>query len=341
MMAASHKRAWITVLKFALGVGVIAFVLTRIEFEDLARTLKQASLAGVIAALVLFLLNRVLTAVKWGRLLAHAGTPVPLPQLIRVMFVSGFIGSALPSGAGVDIVRFFQLRGKSDDSTAVAGSILADRVLSVLALALLSLPASAIAWRVVADGRLMGSVVILSILLIVGIAVAMAQWSSRACAGIYRWKRKMFLGLGAAESGRAVRSIDLVYSKFERVHRSFVALGCKKGLLFSVLGLNLIVQFVRVAQIHFLFRAVGADPAWIFELSFIPIIIFVTLLPVMPAMGLGVKEGFFMTFFGTVGVTPAAAVSASLLSHLVVLAGQLPGALLFFTRARDPEGRSQ
>lgn len=335
-----RKRMWVLLLKLVFGLGVIAFVLTRIEVGDLTRTLRQASLPGVAVALGLFFLNRVLTALKWGRLLAHAGTPVPLPRLVRVMFVSGFIGSALPSGAGVDIVRFFQLGGKTNDPTAVAGSILADRVLSVLALAFLSLPASVVAWRLVDDAHLIGTVVILSVMLIVIVVSAMAAWSSRACAGLYRWKRQLFLSMGANASGRAIRRLDSVYTKFEQVHGSFVALGRKRGLLLSVLGLNLIVQFIRVAQIHFLFRAVGAYPAWIVEMSFVPIIILVTLLPIMPAMGLGVKEGFFMTFFATVGVAPAAAVAASLLSHLVVLVGQLPGALLFFAGPRATEEAS-
>jgi uncharacterized membrane protein YbhN (UPF0104 family) len=109
-----------------------------------------------------------------------------------------------------------------------------------------------------------------------------------------------------------------------------------------VVALSCLFLLARVGSIHFLFDAIGEPQPFLMTLALVPIILLIVLLPVS-LFGLGLKEGAFVFFFGSAGVSPSVALAASLTSYFVVIGGNfLFGAVASFVGPSlpKPSGKS-
>lgn len=333
-LTGKKKRIWF-LLRILVVCIIFAVIATRIDFQETGSIIRNTSAGPFLIALLLFLINRVLTAGKWDMLLRHNGIHAGLLNLVRTMFVSGFLGIMMPSGVGVDIIRLVQVGREKRNLTASAGSVLADRMLAIMALSCMSVLAAVISWHLVEEKRALIFVLVFGIALIVLIFGVMGKPCFRIYTVLHDRSFGFLKNRGFLKSNRAYALSDKIKDKVAEIHGSFQGLLRKPALFGTVLAMNLLVQFFRVAQIHFLFRAMETPVPVIFEVTFVPIIILLTLLPVSPFLGIGVKEGAFVYFFSNVNVLPEIAVSVSLLSHLIVIAGLIPGAILFFLRRQQ------
>jgi len=324
-------RKWPGLLIRILIIAVIfALIARNLDWGGTLEVLRDCSFAPLLGAVLLYLCNRLLSAVKWKFLLEHNGISVGLGSLLRIIFESNVLGIMIPSSFGADLVRTVHLGRREQNLTAVVGSVLADRMLSVMVLASIAVTASFLAWPLVEDKN---------VLLAVGAFGAAAATFIVLCMGdvffrLYSLARRLFGFLNRAVfrgSEKVRNATAAILGKIEEVHSSFSRLK-KSGKLFaSVVAINVIVQLFRVGQIHFIFLALGVSVPITIELAFVPIILLLIFLPFFPYMGLGVKEAAFIYFFGLAGVPAEVSFSASILSHLVIIAGVLPGIVLFFT----------
>ena len=63
-------------------------------------------------------------------------TPPPVGAVLRVFFVSSFVGSFLPASVGSDAVRAYGLRDHDVPGSAAVASVVMDRALGVVAILL-------------------------------------------------------------------------------------------------------------------------------------------------------------------------------------------------------------
>src|SRR5206468_6521497 len=99
------------------------------------------------------------------------------------------------------------------------------------------------------------------------------------------------------------------------------------GLLVGVFALTLVVQAIRVLAIWSAGKAVGVDlsPRPYYVMG--PLLFLVMLVP-FTVNGLAVRESFFVSFLGALGVSADQAFSAGFLFFLVTVAVALPGAAI-------------
>jgi glycosyltransferase 2 family protein len=98
-------------------------------------------------------------------------------------------------------------------------------------------------------------------------------------------------------------------------------------LLCGVFALTIVVQATRVLAIWCAGKAVGVDlsPRPYYVMG--PLLFLVMLVP-FTINGLAVRESFFVSFLGTLGVSADQGFSAGFLFFLVTVAAALPGAVL-------------
>jgi uncharacterized membrane protein YbhN (UPF0104 family) len=110
-------------------------------------------------------------------------------------------------------------------------------------------------------------------------------------------------------------------------------------LLFAVFALTLAVQSVRVLSIWLAGRAVGVDlpPRPYYVMG--PLLFLVMLVP-FTINGLAVRETFFVSFLGQLGVEPSKAFATGFVFFLVTVALSLPGAVILAWEAIRRSGRS-
>jgi glycosyltransferase 2 family protein len=299
-------------LRLAVAVGLTAFVLWQADAASVWRATVHANWSWIAAAVALVLVDRALNAWRWIDLLCALtpGSRPPFAAVLRIFFVSTFVGSFLPSVGG-DAYRAYSLSRYDVRLSQSAASVLMDRVLGVLAIALLGAVALAAGPDV---GASRAAAVSIGAAAAVCAAVAAVVFSDGAAAmaqalvGRLPWR-------GAQRAGRSLLEAVQRYSKH---HAELV----------RVLLVSLGVQVIRVLQAYCLGRALAIDLPLATYFLLISIVLLVMLLPVT-VNGMGTSQLAFDYLFGHAGVPSAQAVALSILFVGLGLVGNVPGVLLY------------
>ena len=334
-MQPNDKRRW---LWFGVRVAAVCVILgvigAKIDLVKLVTAISDAAPGPILLAVLLFILNRIITAAKWDLLLRRNGIEAGLPTLTRIMFESSFLGMAIPSGLGVDIARLVQIRMGKHDLTSSASSVLADRILAVLTLAAISIPGACLGWNFIDDKRVPIIIIVVGALTCTAIVLLMSNISLRAYALLHSGICALLAKTRAAGTDPDSGLPGAIKRKVTDIHASLAGLLKDPVAMVMLIGMNVVVQCVRIAQVHLLFLALGATVPALNEFAFVPMILIIKLFPISPYLRIGGQEGAFVYFFSQIGVASEISVSASILMHLVVIIGILPGAVLFFARRR-------
>jgi uncharacterized protein (TIRG00374 family) len=271
------------------------------------------------AAILLVLADRTLMAYRWVVLLCivDADNRPKLTALMRIFFVSTFVGTFLPASIGGDAVRAYSLSRLNVSSGDSIASVFADRMIGVGSLLLMACVGLVLA------RDLAGNATVLLSLLAAGAACAFALllvFSDRAEAGASRMALR--LPVRARTVADSLLGSIRRYARYDRQ-------------LANVLACSVAVQVLRVVQAYLLGRALGISAPLETYFAFIPLILLVMLLPVT-FNGLGTSQAAFVWFFGRAGVAPAEAFALSVLFVGLGIVGNLPGGVLYVLGARAP-----
>jgi uncharacterized protein (TIRG00374 family) len=298
--------------RLAVAAGLTLFVLWKVDPGAVLRAGRQTDPAWIAAAILLVLFDRALMAYRWLVLL-RAVAPErrpPFGSVMRIFFVSTFVGTFLPSVGG-DVVRAYGLSRHRVDGGQAAASVLMDRVLGVASLILMALAGLALAGARFIDAAVVATLA--AGLLACGVA-ALAVFTDRASSLAHaatRW-------LPGTRPQRLASSLLDATRRYAR-HR---------GDLANVLAGSIGVQLLRVVQAYCLGRALGIPAPPMVYFAFVPLILLVMLLPIT-VNGLGTSQVAFVWFFGQAGVPQAAAFTLSILFVALGVVGNLPGAALY------------
>jgi uncharacterized protein (TIRG00374 family) len=299
-------------LRLAVAVGLLAYFLRISHPADIWAALKGARPWPILGAVALTLFDRALMAYRWLVLLS----PVPdrdrpsLARLMRIFFVSTFMGTFLPASVGGDVVRAYALSRERVPLSLSAASVAMDRALGVVsilvlgAVSLLAAPAQA--------PRGVPIVMTLGTLACVGLAAVIFVEPVATLAG----------RILEALPGAAVRRLSGMLLDAVREYRFH------HGALATVLGGSVAVQVLRVLQAWLLGVGLGIAAPLSAYFVCIPLILLVMLLPIT-VNGLGTSQAAFVWCFGAIGVARADAFALSVLFVALGIVGNLPGGLLY------------
>ena len=300
-------------LRVVVAAGLTTYLLWKSHPQDVVAATANVDWRPMAIAVLLVLLDRALMAYRWVALLCMvdpADRP-PLPSLMRIFFVSTFVGTFLPASVGSDALRSYSLsRLRVQPSDAVA-SVVMDRVLGIASILL---------------AGLLGLTLARDLATTTPVVVALA-----AAAGVCVVTVLVVFGRPADPShdrptGRL--ALEPLRRVIGRVIESIRKYAAHPRVLLNVLGCSLAVQGLRIVQAYFLGRGLGIDLPAATYFVFIPIILLVMLLPVT-FNGIGTSQAAFVWFFGQAGVQAAPAFALSVLFVALGIVGNLPGAVLY------------
>jgi len=266
----------------------------------------------IAAAMALVVFDRALMAWRWIVLLRALDTPVtpPLADILRIFFVSSFVGTFLPSVGG-DVYRAYSLAKHGVSGAQAAASVAMDRLLGVLSLFLMAALGLPYAGSIAANPVIVWT---MSITVVGCAAGALVVFSRRASELAHAVNARVPAPGLQRMSGRLIDAIGRY-----KHHRADLA---------SVLALSVGVQGIRILQAWFLglSLAIAAPPAAYF--AFVPIILLIMLVPIT-VYGLGTSQFAFDSLFALVGVPAASAFALSVLFVALGVVGNLPGGVLY------------
>ena len=283
-------------LRLLIAAGLFALLLYYSNPRDVGRELARVEWGWALAAIALVLIDRALMAWRWIALLApigHGARP-PMAAVLRIFFVSTFLGTFLPGSIGGDALRAWSLSRVGVGAHESLASVVMDRLLGVIA-----------------------------VFLMCGVGLLFAP--------DMLGERVVWIGLAITA---AVCGAALVLAFSDRAaarYRLFAALNAYRGHrreLVAVLGASLAVQVIRIFQAWLLGLSLGITAGLAAYFAFIPIILLVMLLPIT-FNGLGTGNLAFWWTFQRAGVGEADAFALSVLFIALGIVGNVPGALLY------------
>jgi uncharacterized protein (TIRG00374 family) len=294
-----------------LTAAAIAYLVWKVDLGTTLDVLADTRLAWFALAVAIMVVTVPVLALRWGWLLASHSIHERVPWLTRAYFVAYTAGQLLPTSLGGDAVRVVETtRRHPGRATVVTGTVLLERGVggaATLVLGAIGFLLSIGEYDVSAYLWLEGVFVLGTLLL--GFLVF-----ARAARPLLRRTQPL---LRRARLEKPIRHL------YEGVHHY----RSHPGLLGKVLALTFVVQAVRILSIWAAAKAVGIDLDPRIYYVFGPLLFLVMLVP-FTLNGLAVREAFFVSFLGSVGVGADQAFAAGFLYFLVTLLLAFPGAFI-------------
>jgi uncharacterized membrane protein YbhN (UPF0104 family) len=302
------SRAAGTLVVTGLAVAYLAW---KIDLGETAHVLANASPGWWLLSLGIWVLSVWPLAWRWRRLLAASGVHERLGWLVRTTFVSYSAAQVLPTSLGGDASRIYETTRRHPGFRGpVAGTVLLERALGGAATLLLAAVGFALA---VGHYSVGGYVWVELAFVVLSVVAAFVLFSTRLHP-VLHWLRPLLRRLRLEG---VMRDVYLALHAYRR----------RLGLLAGVFALTVAVQAVRVLAIWSAGKAVGVDlsPRPYYVMG--PLLFLVMLVP-FTINGLAVRESFFVSFLGALGVSADQAFSAGFLFFVVTVATALPGAVI-------------
>ena len=290
----------------------VAYIVWKIDLRETAHVLAHASVGWWLASLGIWVVSVWPLAWRWRWLLAASGVHERLGWLVRTTFVSYGAAQVLPTSLGGDASRIYETTRRHPGLRGpVAGTVLLERALG--GAATLVLAAVGFALAVGGDYSVSGYVWVELTFVLVTVAGAFVLFSQRLHPVLHRLRPL----LQRLRVEAVLRDVYLALHAYRK----------RLGLLGGVFALTVLVQAVRVLAIWSAGKAVGVDlsPRPYYVMG--PLLFLVMLVP-FTINGLAVRESFFVSFLGSLGVSADQAFSAGFLFFLVTVAVALPGAVI-------------
>jgi uncharacterized protein (TIRG00374 family) len=303
------KAALARTLRLAVAAGLTGYILWKSHPRDVAAAAAAADWRPMMVAVLLVLADRALMAYRWIGLLCTIERPA-LGALMRIFFVSTFVGTFLPASIGADAVRAYSLSKLRVSAADAVSSVFLDRMLGVASLLLMALAGLLAARSLAGNGTILA-------------ALAAA---SAACAVtlLLVFSERAALMLGSTLQ----RGPDRIAGAGRQLLDALRRYSAHHGTLVNVLVLSVFVQILRTIQAYFLGVGLGIDAPLSTYFAFIPLILLVMLLPVT-FNGIGTSQAAFVWFFARVGVAAGPAFALSVLFVALGIVGNLPGSVLY------------
>lgn len=307
------RRRLLVAAKIAVSVALLAFLFLNYDSAEVRQLLVGIDGAALAAALLMAGLAICIAAFRWFVVVRALGIATPGPDVFRLTFVGVFFNQLLPSSIGGDVVRVWHLSVAGVRLATAVLSVLLDRLLALVALALMMVGGMPWLFGVVANptvrltllGAALAIICGLTLLLTLGRVLAIVRrvlpWLASALAELSEAARTIFLKPRAGSAG---------------------------------LLLSLLIHGLTCGIVYALAKGLGYELAATATLFLVPPVIFASVLPVSIG-GWGVREGAMVVVLGFVGIPAEGALAISILFGLSLAAVSLPGGLLWLTIGRE------
>jgi uncharacterized protein (TIRG00374 family) len=288
-----------------------AYIVWKIDVRATLDVLAHARIGFFLAGLAIVVAANVPLAWRWQRLLRACGIRDDLGWLLRAYFVSHAAGQVLPTAVGGDGMRIFETtRRHPEHRGVVAGSVLFERILSGCA----TLVLAGVGFALAIGSYDVGAYLWLELTVALATAaLGVALFSARARRPLGR----------LAPVARLLRVERPLRAAYEGVH----GFRDRRGAVLEAFVVTLAVQAFRVLSIWLMAEAAGVHlgPRPFYVMG--PLLLLVGLIP-FTINGFAVRESFFVSFLGGLGVGADHAFATGFLYFLLSIGLALPGAAI-------------
>lgn len=310
------RQILLLAIRVMVSLALLYLALRGINIAAIQSRLSQINLAWIVVAVLVAIFQIFLGALRWREisLLCHA--PLTNLQAFRYNMIGAFFNQTLPSSIGGDAVRLWLVKNTGAGWRAATYSILTDRAVGLIALALIIVASLPWSYRLIDDsnGRLA--------LVFVDFA-ALAGGLGFLLLGHLNWR-----WLKSWWPTKHVHACSVVANQ--------VVFSRHSGPKIAVLSLSIHVLAVVIAWCAVRSIAAAGSFDQIFLLT--PPIMLITMVPISIA-GWGLREATMMVAFGYAGLAQADGTVVSILFGAVYFIVGVFGGLAWVSSAEKGVGK--
>jgi uncharacterized protein (TIRG00374 family) len=294
-----------------ITAAATAYVLYKVDLGKTVDIITSASPWWLALSAILTVGTVPFMAWRWQQLLRVRNVREGVWWLTRAYFVSYAVGQVLPTSVGGDASRIFETaRRHPGQITPITGSVLLERSLGGAVTLLL-----AGVGLLLAIGRYdIGAYVWVELLFVVGTLVAGVVFFSRTVRSHLRFALPIARKLRVETPARAV--YDGIHGYRDHV-----------PTLVLVSVVTVFLQLSRIVAIYASGRAVGIHLSLLPYVVLGPLLFLVMLVP-FTVNGIGVREAFFVSFLGKLGVPADQAFACGFIFFVMTILLALPGVVV-------------
>lgn len=307
LIGASRSRVSLSlpaVLKILVSVSIL--VVLYFKFSSQLPAITSVDVAAIVFASALLFLQPVLIGIRWRYVLIAYKMRRPISGLINITWVSVFANQFLPAGVGGDAIRIFYAQRSGVPIKAAVASVVVDRVVALVALALL----------------LVGSIFLLNGLVDRYIVILLGLTLSSGLVIVYLLARRLDRPLP-----EKLNKWPVAVKIATGMHFMLAVLSSRTNSLI-VLGNAVGVHLLSAAAFVIVARAIVIDQSTFTIVTVALVLTFVQMIPVSIG-GWGLREMASVGLFSAYGVDGGHAALASILLGVAYLIASLPGAVLW------------
>jgi uncharacterized protein (TIRG00374 family) len=322
-LSTNTNKTGIFFLKIIASIALLIVLAWMVDPGEVMLSISGADAIILAFAVVMAASNRVLMAIKWNVLAKAIGVGVPQSIAIRSYFASTFAGIFLPPTIGADAVRTYILSRAKSRTTDIISSILIERVLGLVILAVFGLVGVAILVYQFSEYVPAANQIAW---LIGGSALALFAGASFLTTPTFSRLLKYMAGKFESRGHRYLGAAKLI----QDVYTSCVAYKDKPGSVMSFSALTVLENILVIIRAWLVAIAFGVDVGVFLFFIVVPIEQFLIRLPIS-IDGFGIREGLFLYALTSVGISPATAFAVGLTNHLIFIVAVTPGAWLLWS----------
>lgn len=315
-------------LQIAISVLLVGLLIWWVDPRELGRAMADAEPIWIIAALLVATANRILMAVKWTFLLAARGIHVSWTRATKIYYQSTFLGIFLPPTVGGDVVRAWLVTRDEKRLPEIASSIVMERVIGLLALAVFGIVAAALLPGLVGEGgidtsHLLATIAGASLVMLGGFVFSFSTAAEKIILSLSTWLAKVpVIGRFAGLLGK----IHVAYRDYRH----------DRGTLVLFFFLTMLENSLPILRAWMVAMALGVSVSPLWFLVIVPLELVLIRIP-LSFDGFGIREGLFVWFLALAGVAESTGFAVGLANHMIFLIAVLPGALFYLL---DPGARN-
>ncbi len=299
-----------------VSLALLYLALRGINFGAIQSRLSQIDLVWIGFAVLVTIFQIFLGALRWREITALCHAPLSDLQAFRYNMIGSFFNQTLPSSIGGDAVRLWLVNRTGAGWRAATYSILTDRAVGLIALALIIVASLPWSYGMIADPKGRLALVFVDFAALLGgltfLLLGRLHWS---------WLKSWW-------PTKHVHACSVIANE--------VIFGRRSGAKIAVLSLSIHVLTVVIAWGAV--RSIAAPASFEQLFMLIPPIMLITMLPISIA-GWGVREASMMVAFGYAGLAQTDGTVVSILFGAIsFIVGALGGLVWIFSAEKGAGG---
>ena len=308
------------IVQILISATLIVTLLYWMDLDQLKTSIADADYVFLIYAFALILFNRILMPVKWNLLLRSIDIGISWYEVIKIYFISSFLGVFLPPTVGGDIVRAYYVHKKRHELSGIISSIVIERLIGLIALLVFG-----VAGCLILVNQLTNVTFDLTNILLMSVGIIVVVTGGFIISLHKRFGQVLISRLDNLKDIKVLGKVSKFIIKF---YDSYTMFKTRKKILLIFFVLTCVEVSLPIIRGYLIAVALHVNVPLLYFFAFVPIILMLIRLPIS-FDGFGINEGGFVYFLSLVGISTSAAFSVGIINHFIFLIALLPGGVLY------------